>query len=148
MKIAYCNSFLRAAKNKIDMNRIDRLLSINGVDINDEELNVREQIDELIKMFEGFTGEIKIYRTLGVRDLEEIDIEDIGHHWSYSDDASIEFASHTGNKSTALVEATINAQYVDWEETVVHNYLIEEEHEIFIPYENFDKVKIINKKML
>ncbi len=107
-----------------------------------------EEIENVFFQFDNLPDPIPIYRVMGVKDLKDIDYDDLGASWSYNKDSAIGF-SQRYNIRGVLLSGLIEKKHVHWESTL-KTYLEfslglfgEEEHEIVVPNtDNITNLKV------
>lgn len=107
-----------------------------------------EEIDNIFFQFDNLPDPIPIYRVMGVKDLKDIDYDDLGASWSYSKDSALGFGQRY-NLYSVLLSGLIEKKHVAWQSTlksyVQHSLglLGEEEHEIVVPNtDNITNLKV------
>lgn len=99
--------------------------------------------DYVISTFDSLPNPVPIYRALYSEDENSIDLDYLGESWSMYKESAISFGSHNG--SNFLIEATIDKQFVNWEETLnrfvlfSHGDDADDENEIVV--REMDKIK-------
>ena len=94
--------------------------------------------DGTLNGLENFPAEIRLYRLLCVEDKIQIDMNNLGNHWTYdkvrihTDDFLLQMDGSNCKKKLFLVEAVFSKDSVDAIETLCHYFTNDIEHEIFI----------------
>lgn len=104
----------------------------------DSEEKAVEAIENIFYQFDILPDPIPVYRVMKVKNLEDIDYDDLGASWSYEKDSALGFGSRY-NLYSVLLSGLIEKKYIDWKSTlkvyVQHSLGLigEEENEIVIP---------------
>jgi hypothetical protein len=94
-----------------------------------------EDAEDLIAKFGGLGNPVQIFRVLHVDKKEDIDLENLGEHWTIDAKQAVWLASHTLAlaKPWFLIHATIPAKQVDWATTLRQQFNHPDEMEINLP---------------
>lgn len=75
-----------------------------------------QYVEEVKELFESLPDPIPIYRSIKVKNKEDIDTEYLGESWSFDIDSAIRFGMRNG--SNYLLSAKIKKEYVNWAGTI------------------------------
>lgn len=104
----------------------------------------------IIDVFDSLPNPIKIYRTLSVSNINNINLEYPGESWSFSKESALQFGSHIN--ANVLLSAFVKKEDVDWKSTIdlfimfSGNMDVDDENEINIKDES--KIKNVKINML
>jgi hypothetical protein len=127
--------------NKFDFSTINKQYLVNNADgfFRDTEAalnHLEEQIDTLEN-----TNEIEVYRVIFVKDIESINVAELGNHWTpYLNDIDDQFIDYLKNEcngetipgDTYIISAKYSIDSIDIPTTLMQNMLNPDENEIFI----------------
>lgn len=75
------------------------------------------QVNDILSFFNNFPETIKIYRTIKVKSLKDINYGWLGESWSYDKESAINFAKNHGRGNVLLI-AKVHRNNVDWKSTL------------------------------
>jgi len=82
--------------------------------------NFEEYANNVIKIFDSFPEEFPVYRSISVKSVDDINMDDLGESWSFDLQSAKEFGYHNG--SNIILSAIVTSDNVDWYESM-HLYL-------------------------
>lgn len=74
-------------------------------------------VNQTLDIFNSLPDPIPIYRTIKVKSINDIDLDNLGESWSFDKDSAINFANNEGRGNYLLIAKT-NFNNVDWEKTI------------------------------
>lgn len=105
-------------------------LKQHGIDYN----AANEMYQELRSRFQRFP--MTVWRGVLLSDIEELETEQVGPHWTYDRKAAIAYLSREKKPDPTLslhvLEATVPSEQVHWKNTIAYNLLIPHEKEIYL----------------
>lgn len=117
--------------------------SVKTIEGGDYYFNTKKQAIEWARIvkdiFESFPSEIKIYRTIYLKNIESLRSDNLGESWSWEKDSVVEFGVHAGNNY--ILSGVVNHNNIDWKQSV-ESFVVnssdpfsnESENELYIPY--------------
>lgn len=79
--------------------------------------NAYEDINRILQFFESMPEPIPVYRTVKVKDISEVDLENPGESWSYDKESALNFARNQAG-GNVLLSGFIKAEHVNWKSTL------------------------------
>jgi hypothetical protein len=99
-----------------------------------------DNVNNILDFFNNLPNPISIYRTIKVKNINDIDYDDLGESWSYEKESAINFAKNNTN-GNYLISGKTNFDNVDWNNTIKLYFLFSDD---VIDDSSEDEINIID----
>lgn len=95
-------------------------------------------VNDRLDVLESLPDVIPVYRTIAVKSLNDIDMDNLGECWSFEKHSALEFGVHA--RATVLMSGTIASEFIDWRTTVELHFQLsghgdsDDENEVRVDY--------------